>query len=438
MRLRLKDPAVRIALTFTLVGGLWVILSDHLLILLARDSVEISHLAVYKGWAFVLVTATILFFERKRSDRRLVQLAAIVQSSDDAIIGTDREARITSWNRGAEDLYGYSEAEVVGRDISFLFPPERADELERFLEVHRTGHSVFHHETVRLRSDGKPVDVTLTASAIRNSAGHHLGTATITRDIGDRKRTEEAARMAEVGQLASGVAHEVRNPLNAMRMQLAVIRDMVESFTPDSADEIIDEIACIEHELLRVQNLASDFLAYGRPAAARVEEVVVADFLAEIAQFLRPEFEKEGIAVVLAGEHDNATVCCDPAKLRQVVLNLAENGRQAIPEGGGQVTLRWAAAPAGEVRIEVADTGSGIPADQLPRVFDAFYSTREEGTGMGLAIVKRIVEAGGGRLRVETVECEGTTVILYLPRICPSTKDEQPTTSSTEDERGER
>lgn len=419
MPFRLRDPAVRIALTFTLVGGLWILLSDQLLTRMAHDSAGISHLATYMGWAFVLAVATILFFERKRSDRRLVQLAAIVQSSDDAIVGVDREARITSWNRGAEILYGYPEAEVIGRDISFLYPPDRADELKRFLEVHRTGRSVFHHETVRLRRDGRPVEVTLTASAVRDSAGRHLGTATIARDIGDRKRVEEAARMAEVGQLASGVAHEVRNPLNAMRMQLAVIRDMVESFTPDSADEIIDEIACVEHELLRVQNLASDFLAYGRPAAACVEEILVADFLAEIARFLRPEFEKEGIAVVVDGEHDDATVCCDPAKLRQVVLNLAENGRQAIPAGGGRVTLRWAAAPPDEVRLEVSDTGTGIPADQLPRVFDAFYSTREGGTGMGLAIVKRIVRAGGGRLQVNTAEGEGTAVVLHLPRVCP-------------------
>jgi PAS domain S-box-containing protein len=419
MRFLLRDSAVRVAVLFALLGGLWVLLSDYLLIRWTPDHEAISHLETTKEAAFVLVVAVFLFLERKRSDRRLMHLAAIVESSDDAIIGADHDGRITHWNRGAEDLYGYPAAEIMGREISILYPPDRGDELKRFLDIYRTGESVYHHETVRLRKDGRTIDVSLTTSPLRDSAGRHLGTATITRDITDRKRAEEAAKMAEVGTLASGIAHEVRNPLNAMRMQLAVIRDMVEPSSPESAEEIIQEIDCVEHEMLRVQNLANDFLAYGRPAAARLEEIRVAEFVRDLAQFLRPEFQEEGIEVVV-DPGDEVTVCADRGKLRQILINLAANARQAMREGGGRLTFGWKKAPDDAVRLEVRDTGCGISPEHLPCIFDAFYSTREEGTGMGLAIVRRIVEAAGGRIEVRSVVGEGTVMRLLMPRVCRS------------------
>ena len=416
MRFLVRDSAIRVAVLFALVGGLWVAVSDVLLVQLSSNPDTITHLGILKGLAFVTVLTILLYLERKRSDRDLKRLAAIVESSDDAIIGADVNGCITNWNRGAEALYGYAANEVRGRSVSILYPPDRRQELQRFLDIYRTGKPVRHFETTRLHKEGIPVQVSITASPIRDSAGRLLGTATITRDIADLKRAEEASRMAEVGQLASGLAHEIRNPLNAMRMQLAVLRDVVETSGKETAVEVHTEIDCVEHEVLRVQELASDFLAYGRPAFEQPETISLAEFIGEVVHFLQPQFEHAGVEVVSECSGENIAVIADRSKLQQVLINLAENARQALEETGGRLSLACEAASPREARIRIRDNGCGIPPERLPRIFEAFYSTREEGTGLGLAIVKQIVEAAGGRIQAESEIGRGTSFEIHLPR----------------------
>jgi len=429
-----RDSAVRIAVLFALVGGLWVVVSDAILARMSTDPDTIAQLDILKGWAFVAVLAILLYLERRRSNRDLKRLAAIVESSDDAIIGADVNGCITDWNQGAVALYGYVASEVRGRSVSILYPRDRREELQRFLDIYRTGKPVRHFETIRMHKDGHPVQVSLTASPIRDSAGRLLGTATIMRGIADRKRTEEAARLAEVGRLASGLAHEIRNPLNAMRMQLAVLRDVVGTSGEEAASEIIPEIDCVEHEVLRVQNLASDFLAYGRPAFEHPEAIRLTEFLDELVHFLQPQFEHTGGEVVSECTGENITVVADRGKLQQVLLNLAENARQALKDTGGRLVLACGAASPRDARIRVQDNGCGIPPDRLQRIFEAFYSTREEGTGLGLAIVKQIVETAGGRIRVESEIGQGTSFEIQLPRagIAPGSGKEEIRTETDE------
>ena len=411
MKFFLHEPAARIALLFAVVSGAWLAVSGFVVLQFASDPATLSRLESYKGAVYVAVVALILYFERRRADRRLKHFAAIVESSDDAIIGVDPDGVITSWNRGAEQLYGYPADEVVGRSVAFLYPEDTGD-LQRFLTVYRSGKSLRHVETVRVTRDGRRLDVALTVSPIRSARGRIEGIATVARDMTDRSRAEQAARLAEVGRLASGLVHEIRNPLNAMRMQMAVIRDMLEE---RGASEILDEVEHLEHEVLRVHNLASDFLAYGRPAPELDEVIPLDRFIREIAQFLGPEFSGGGVEVTVEGHDPDLRVCADRNKLKQVVFNLAQNARHAMAEKGGNLTLWSGRGLSGAAVVRIQDTGRGIAPEDRDRIFDAFFSTHPEGSGLGLAIVKQIVEAAGGSIAVQSEVDQGTTFEITLP-----------------------
>lgn len=234
-----------------------------------------------------------------------------------------------------------------------------------------------------------------------------------------RRQDAAAARLdhlAEVGRLAGGLAHEIRNPLNAMRMQIAVAKSKLRKVDGADAEAACSQLGKLEGEVLRLQDLVTNFLAYGRPPADELQEFEIAALVDDVADFVRPEFESAGMRV--DAEIDEAvrgaTVVMDRGKLRQVLLNLLENARHAM-EAGGQVTVTLRLADAKSVELTIADTGRGIPPAKLPRVFDAFFSTKDDGNGLGLAIVKRIVESAGGKISVDSTEGQGTRFVLTLP-----------------------
>ncbi len=234
-----------------------------------------------------------------------------------------------------------------------------------------------------------------------------------------RRATQRLLRQqhrAEVGNLASGLVHEVRNPLNAMRMQLAVIRNRVGGGGGDRDRQIVTTtLEQLEGEVLRLQGLASAFLAYGRPASDVVETFEVRPVLQEITAFLEPEFEQAGMRVMLDadGNTEGLAVHMDRGKFRQVLLNLAANAREAM-EQGGHLTIGLSRV-GGHILVRIADTGVGIPADKLEHVFDLFYTTKAAGSGLGLAIVKQIVEDAGGKIVVASDVGAGTRFDILLP-----------------------
>jgi len=351
--------------------------------------------------------------ERKRAEEALRFTQFSIDHTTEAAFWIGPDARFVYINEAACRSLGYTREELLSmtaHDIDPNFPKEAWAAHWQELKAHRSMTFVSCHR----KRNGETFPVEITANYLEyNGQEYNFAFA---RDITDRKRAEEAARMAEVGKLASGLVHEVRNPLTAMRMQIAVIRHKLRHPDKQNINLSVTQLEGLEHEVLRVQELANDFLAYGRPVSDHPQIIELARVVSDVAEFIRPEFEQTGTRIdVAVGENSGRlTVRMDLSKLRQVLLNLAGNARQAMAHGG-QLRLGCDRPSNREARIQVRDTGCGIPPEKLPRVFDAFYSTKDEGTGLGLAIVKRTIEAAGGRVKVESEVDRGTCFEIYLP-----------------------
>ena len=353
---------------------------------------------------------------RKQTEDALRVQAQIIDQIHDAVVSTDLEGYITSWNRGAGKLFGYTAEEMLGGHVRRLYPDDQHGFLQDEVIAPLKGKGEHEVEVRMRRQSGEEFYASISLSLLRNDQGVPTGMIGYSMDITERKRAEKAMRMAEVGKLASGLVHEVRNPLNAMRMQIAVIRNKLKRPDADNLRLTITQLERLEHEVLRVERLASDFLTYGRPGSEKSENVDLYCVAADVVEFIKPEFEQTGVRVKLEGHGGpgQLVVRVDRDKLRQVLLNLAENARQAMAEGG-HFTLRCERTSDHEVRITASDTGCGIPEQRIPLAFEAFYSTKDEGSGLGLPIVKETVEAAGGRVRVESEVGRGTSFEIYLP-----------------------
>ncbi|MGH9645162.1 MAG: PAS domain S-box protein [Terriglobales bacterium] len=352
-----------------------------------------------------------------RADRSTHEMAAIVESSGDAIYSTDPDGTITSWNRAAADLFGYSSEEAVGMPIAHLAPPERQAEYERNREIFKGGGHVNPYQTERRRKDGKLLPVLLSISPLRNARGHTVGASVIARDISAEKQSEEAVRRSEklatAGLLAASIAHEINNPLEAVVNLLYLARE-------DSANAA-QYLTMAEQEVGRVARLAQQTLGFVRDtnSPGPIKPAAIMD---EILQLYSRKIEARRIQVIrryreVEELHGYA------GEMRQLFANLVVNAVEAM---GSQGALYVRVAPAhdwhGErdgVRITIADTGSGIPPADLEHIFEPFYTTKKDtGTGLGLWVSSGIVKKHNGAIRVRSRTDgpgSGTVFSIFLP-----------------------
>jgi PAS domain S-box-containing protein len=394
---------------------------------------------------------------RRQAEATREQLAAIVESSDDAIIGKTLDGTITSWNRGAERLYGYTAAEVIGRPVTLLCPPDMPNDVPPLLQRLARGEHIEHYETRRVRKDGTHLDIALTISPIRNSAEQIIGAATIARDItertrlaaalqqayttleqrvqertadltaanealrraiAERERLEREAQRAEhfalLGRLAASVSHELRNPLGAIFLHVDLLEGALRSLAMESHEEMAGALTEIKTNLRRVNDIVQDYLSLARVTTLeRTPQNLGAAVRAWVTEWQQAAVP-HGVILRLDELADLGTVSLHPSSLRRAVLNLLQNALDAMPQGG---TLTLAGvSTATQVQLQVRDTGSGIPSEQLPQIFEPLYTTRPEGTGLGLYIVQEIVAAHGGQVTAQSVVGQGTTFTMTLPR----------------------
>jgi signal transduction histidine kinase len=227
----------------------------------------------------------------------------------------------------------------------------------------------------------------------------------------------EAERMAYIGTLASGLAHEIRNPLNSLNLNMQMLEEELAE-NGGAAPLSRRLLGITRSEISRLERLATDFLAYAKPRPLELEEVPAARLLDRVPQILEGEIQKRRAQVVVVDRSGGARVRVDLSQINQLLLNLVQNALAATEESGRPPVVRLTAyRQGGTVMLEVEDNGTGIPAGEQAKIFDLFYSTRKGGTGLGLAIVDRIARAHGGRMRVESALGEGTVMTLELPAV---------------------
>ena len=427
------NPALRALQTGTVIR-----LANHT-VLLARTGEEHAiddSAAPIRNDAGDTVGAVLVFrdvSERRRTDLARAHLAAIVESSDDAIVSKTLQSVILSWNRGAERLFGYSPDEAIGRSITILIPPERLDEEAQILTRIIRGEHIEHFETVRVRKDGGRMDVSLSVSPIRDAIGAIIGASKIARDITHRKSLEarnielrlreqlarqeaEAASRAKDEFLAM-LGHELRNPLSPIvtALQLMKLR---------GGGAIERERAVIERQVGHLTRLVDDLLDVSRIArgdvALKEELVVIAEVVARAIEIATPLLDQR-MHVLDVDVPRAFVVKGDSIRLSQVFSNLITNAAKYTPSGGG-ITVR-ATQEHDEIVIRVRDTGIGIAPSVLPHVFDLFVQERQAidrsqgGLGLGLTIVRNLVERHRGTVSAHSDGPDaGSEFVVRLPR----------------------
>jgi PAS domain S-box-containing protein len=363
------------------------------------------------------------------------RLAAIVESCDDAIVGKTLEGIVTSWNRGAERLFGYDASEVIGSSILLIVPPERRDEEAMILARLCRGERIDHFETERVAKDGERITVSLTVSPILNSRGEIVGASKVARDIRERRRMQEAqARLMEAERRAreqaqranlvkdeflSVLSHELRTPLSAIQAWghlLAAGRAGPDEMR--QAGEVIVRNALVQRRVI------DDLLDIGRIVSGRLrvemEMVDPAQITQAALDTIRPAALARRIRIDAALDFSGSIVRADPARLQQVLWNLLSNAVKFTPEGGAvRVAMQ---RTGGQLLFSVSDDGKGIEADFLPRIFERFTqedatpSRQHGGLGLGLAIAKQLMELQGGTIRAASPgPGRGATFTVALP-----------------------
>jgi PAS domain S-box-containing protein len=386
--------------------------------------------------------ATII--ESRRAEEARGRLAALVQSSEDAIISKDLNGTIQSWNAGAERLFGYTATEVIGQPISLLIPADHGDEEPSILERIRRGERIEHYETIRRRKNGAMVDISLTVSPIIGEHGQIVGASKIARDITERKRIEQArrdfekgeralavatalrdaeaelarvARALTVGELATSIAHEVNQPLAAIVTNAEAGLRWLKAKAPrlHEAQESLELIVRDGNRASEVIRRIREFL---KKDSQQVAPLDINDVTREAVGLVRDEMLKKQIELLVELSDGLPPVRGDRIQLQQVILNLIMNGSEAmtpVADGSRELVVISEKSGTDGVLVAVRDSGAGMDPKNVDRIFDAFFTTKPTGMGMGLSISRSIVEAHGGRIWAEPNDGPGITVQFTLP-----------------------
>ncbi|WP_414662839.1 PAS domain-containing hybrid sensor histidine kinase/response regulator [Horticoccus sp. 23ND18S-11] len=364
--------------------------------------------------------------------------AAIVASSEDAIIGKTLDGFVTDWNHAAEKIFGYTAAEMIGQRVTRLLPEERVSEETSALECIRRNERVPQFETVRLGRDGRVIDVSINMSPIRDGAGRVVGVAVSARDITERKQAEQQRREIErkiqetqklesLGVLAGGIAHDFNNLLTGILGNAALARD---ELSPTS--EIQPFLKQIDKSSRRAADLCKQMLAYSGRGHFIVQSIDLNQLIAETTNLLGISISKTCVLRFNLSPRP-AVITADATQIRQIVMNLVINASEAIGERSGVIALATGTvridedyrrtlthdsglSPGDYVFLEVSDNGTGMDAATLARIFDPFFTTKFTGRGLGLAAVLGIVRGHQGALKVYSEPGRGTTFKLFLPR----------------------
>jgi PAS domain S-box-containing protein len=346
-------------------------------------------------------------------------MANILQDSADAIVTLDPEDTITSWNRGAEAIFGFSAAEAVGKHVSILIPPDLRDsrELADIKEKLWRHGAVRSYQTERMTKDGKRLQVIFTRTAIRDDAGRLVGSSAVLKDVTSFRNLErqlaDAEHLATLGELSAGLAHEIKNPLAGIKGAIDVIRDSM-----PSSDVHREILADVLHEVNRIDKIVRDLLNYAKPKPPSLSDIHLADLAQRIVAMARQSAKNEATDINLEVRDPIPDFTGDETQMEQVLLNLLLNAQNAMPEGGIISVRLLHDAKDFAIRIEVEDTGSGMSEEIRKKIFHPFFTTRIDGTGLGLATCLKNVQYHGGTIDVQSELGRGTKFTVTIPTVC--------------------
>ncbi len=376
--------------------------------------------------------------ERKKAEKAAGFLAAIVNSSDDAIIGFTNEGSVTSWNKGAENIFGFSPEEMIGKTfVQFVetLVPEgmRQESMDRYEQMQK-GSSIIQFETVRLHKKGHEINVSLTLTPIRDAKGVVIGKGGILRDITEQKKAEDAYRQKEaqlrvaqkmeaIGRLAGSVAHDFNNLLSVVKGNSEFLLDKIPEKDPARG-----ELEEIQEAVQRGTDLIHQLLVFGKKQVSNPVSLNLKEVSSRMNNMLR-RLVYDHIELLMFHDKELKDIQADQVQLEQVILNLVLNARDAMPHGGKlvietqnvEVAIQENGAkvpPGNYVRLSVRDTGTGMTEEIKKHIFEPFFTTKGEmGTGLGLATVYGIVKHFKGHIVLSTAPDFGTQVAVYFPAV---------------------
>ncbi|TMU84996.1 PAS domain S-box protein [Bacillus sp. BHET2] len=333
-------------------------------------------------------------------------LEAYFEHAGDGIALLDPEGNVLKVNQQFESMFGWTKDEITGREITFLHQEDQVGQFRQNLSTVKAGKRIKDYETIRYRKNASPIEIAFNMNPIINDNGSLIGISAIIRDLSEKKRNEDLLKKSEqlamIGQLAAGVAHEIRNPLTTLKGFLQLMKENAE-------DDFY--LGVIQGELDRIEIITNEFLALAKPRAVKFSLTSLTTLLTSSVEFIKMECLKQGVDVRFSVEE--AEIDCDSHQMKQVILNVMKNALEAMPSGGLlNVQLEKEDEHA---KIFIQDNGSGIPPERMKHLGEPFYSTKEKGTGLGLMICQKIIKEHHGSLSIRSNVSEGTTVTILLP-----------------------
>lgn len=376
-----------------------------------RNTVIISSVLVLLGFGGFL---SLYLAENYRSTRRVLQDTSafadeVVTSLPVGLIATGRDGKIAFFNETAERITGVKLSDARGRVPDEFLPVHLCGLKERLDK----GQTILEEEMECAFGEDKPVPLSVSASKIVNEEGDFVGNIVILRDLGEVRSLQNEVRRKEkfaaVGSLAAGIAHEIRNPLSSIKGLATYFGDKFAE-----TDEDKEFAGVMVREVDRLNRVISELLEFARPSELKLKQANINELLEHSIRLVQQDAKSNNIELNFSATDNLPSVLLDPDRFSQALLNLHLNAIQAMHEGG-VLSVKSTLGEEGEIKIEIADTGRGIPPEDLNKIFDPYFTTKTKGTGLGLAIVHKIVETHGGEIKIRSIPEKGTVFTISIP-----------------------
>jgi PAS domain S-box-containing protein len=372
---------------------------------------------------------------KKRTEEKVRQLASIVDSSEDAIIGKNLAGIVTSWNNAAEKIYGYTESEMIGKSISLLIPPGKEDDLPKIMDKIRSGENILAYETVRRRKDGRDIQMSLTVSSIKDTNGRIVAASTIGHDITERKQAEIIIQQkndqlqelnATKDKFFSIIAHDLKSPFHGF---LGLTKEIIQSASNISVKELTQLGSTMYQAADNLFKLLQNLLEWAQmqsgSASIVLKDILLTNMITEYVEAIKVRSEQKGISIInMVTEPIYAYA--DEKMINSVLMNLLSNAVKFTPRNG-TVKIKAKKTENQMIEISIRDTGIGMPDNVVEKLFKVGEKTGRKGTegelstGLGLLLCKEFIDRNGGKIWVDSQEGKGSTFSFTLPetRIIP-------------------